>query len=506
MKILVTGGTGVVGTAAIPALLDAGHEIHLLSRHAEHDAAEFPAGVQAFPVDLGRDDDRLREAIAGCDGILHLAGIVEEHPPEITFDRINVAGTRRLLDAARAAGAPRLIYVSSLGADHGQSAYHRSKLRAEFLVRAYPGEWLILRPGAIYGPGDETLSMLLQMVRTLPAVPMVARGDQPFQPLWFADFGRVLVQALERRDLNRQVLELAGPETTTTEDVLRRLSALTDRKPARIPLPVELTELGVQALEAFDGAGKKLLRRAGIEAPLNPATLRMLLEGSIIPLRDHNALFSTFELTPTSLADGLQQLAELTIEQLPGEGVGALHSATYLADIHATPHDAAALLDLVCARLHDVMPLEFAAEPDAPESAHPGATMTAHIPGRGHIQVRLEERTPTTATFITLRGHPLAGVMQLETADLPDGVRFEVHIAAQPANAFDWLALRTIGGALQTINWRDVVRRVVQLSGGAAPGGVQHAGHTMDERETRDLRRFAERIVQRHHREHPAAK
>ncbi len=495
MKILVTGGTGVLGTAAVPALLRAGHTVRLLSRHAEHDARSFPDGVEAFAADVG-EPGQLAQAAEGCEVVLHLAGIVEEEPPEVTFEKVNVDGTRYLLASSARAGAPFFIYVSSLGAERGESAYHQSKRRAESLVRAYAGPWLILRPGDVYGPGDETISTLLKMLRGLPAVPVVARGDQPFQPLWFADLGQVFVQAVERRELAGQALELAGRDVTTTEDVLRRLEEITGCERPRLAWPVWLTEVGVQAIEAFGATGRKVLRRAGLDSPLNSSTLTMLLETSVIDDPGHNALVTVFSVEPTPLDEGLRMLADLQPEQTPGAGVGSVKRATFFADIRETPQTAAALLDRVCENIRDVMPIEFSAEPDAPTSAKPGETLTLQIAARGHVQVRLEERTRDRATFVTLEGHPIAGVMQLHTEDLPEGVRFSVNIVSQAANILDWLALHTLGASLQAANWRSVVQGVVALSGGGAPGGVQESHHILDGGEFERLRDYVDRIVQ----------
>lgn len=497
MKILVTGGTGVVGVAAIPALLGAGHEIRLLSRHAEHDAKGFPRGVEAFAADIA-DTVQLAGAVHGCDAVLHVAGIVEETPPDATFETINVQGTRNLLEAAEQVGAPPFIYLSSLGADRGESEYHKSKFRAEALVRDYPGPGVILRPGGVYGPGDETISMLLKMVRTLPLVPTVDDGEQPFQPLWHADLGWAIARIFERLDqFSGKTLELAGPDVTTTNDVVHRLSQITQRYPLRVTVPVWLAQIGTQALEAFGAAGQNLLRQAGLNAPINSAKLSMLREGNVIPTGADNALLSDLGLKLTPLQDGLEMLADMVPEQLPGEGVGALKHATYSAEIHHPPTSAAELLNRVCDHITEVMPIEFAAEPGAPTRAVEGATLTAEIKGRGNVQVRMEERTESRATFVTLESHPLAGVMQLHAEDIPGGVRFSVHTASQPANILDWIAMRTVGDTLQQENWRSVVRRVVEMSGGDAPEGVRRTAHAMDHTEVRDLKIWVDRLVQR---------
>lgn len=503
MKVLITGGTGVVGTGVIPAMLRAGHKVRVLSRHADEHAGEWPEGVESFAADIS-DADAVAAAIQECAAVLHVAGIVEEDPPDVTFERINLGGTRNVVAAAKKAGSPTLIYLSSLGAERGVSEYQQSKLRAEEIVRSYHGPWMIVRAGNVYGPGDETISVLLKMLRSLPAVPMVARGDQPFQPLWCHDLGAAMVALLERPEFAGRTLALAGPDVTTTEDVLRRLGEVTGRNVPRLAVPVWLTEVGVQMVEAFGGVGKRLLRSAGLEAPLNSAKLDMLLEENVIPAGTANAL-EELNVEPTSLDDGLDMLADMLPEQLPGDGVGAVRQTTYSAEIHDARFTAEELLTLVCDNIRDVMPIEFSAEPGAPSRAAVGRTLTAAIGGRGNVQVKLEERTPTRATFVTLEGHPIAGVMQLHVEPLDGAVRFNVHTAAQPANAVDWLAMRLVGDPVQRANWRAVVRRVVRLSGGHAPDGVQVASHPMDSTEAEDVRRFAEKIVRTRHREETAA-
>jgi NADH dehydrogenase len=499
MKILVTGGTGVVGIGAVPALLRAGHQVRLLTRHAERDAASFPEGVEPFAADIA-DPTPMRSAVAGCDGVLHIAGIVDEDPPEMTFQKINVDGTWHLLDAAAKSGEPFFIYVSSLGAERGQSDYHRSKRNAEELVRRYTGPWVILRPASVYGPGDETISMLLKMVRTLPVVPMVNDGAQPFQPLWYADLARVITQVMEKPELQGQTFEIAGPDVTTTDEIIRRLAAITGRNPPRLPVPAWLAQMGTQALDAFGAAGKKLIQNAGVGLPINSAKLSMLLEGNVIPDARGNALSETFQVEPTSLDVGLEMLADLLPEQLPGEGIGALQHSTYSAEIHGTNFSAAELIERVGENLVEIMPIEFAAEAGAPDRAAEGATYTAAIKGRGHVQVRLEDRTEQRLTFVTLEGHPLAGVMQLYAEDLADGLRFSVHLAAQPANVIDWVAAKIVGETMQEQNWRGVVQRVVRLSGGNAPAGVQRSTHKMGTQEARDLDVWVQRLVQRQQR------
>jgi NADH dehydrogenase len=156
----------VVGEAAVRALLRHGHTVRLLARHAEDDARAWPAGVEPWPGDVTRPETLVGSGDA-CDAVLHVVGIVDERPPAVTFQSVNVDGTRHVVAEAARAGVPHLVYVSSLGAERGASPYHRSKHAGEEIARTFGGRWIVVRPANVYGPGDAVISLLLKMVRTL---------------------------------------------------------------------------------------------------------------------------------------------------------------------------------------------------------------------------------------------------------------------------------------------------------------------------------------------------
>ncbi len=494
MKILVTGGTGVIGRGVIPALLKSGHEVRLLSRHAEADAKEWPRGpVEPFKADV-TDPATLRGAAEGCEVVVHITGIVEEAPPEVTYERVNVQGTRNMLDAAGKAGVRRFVYVSSLGADTGESAYHRSKLAGEQAAREFGGEWVVLRPGNVYGPGDEVITTLLKMVRALPAVPVVGEGGQRFQPVWYEDFGEAVARACNMEGLSGRVLEVAGREVTSTNDLIERMSKLTDRKPARIPVPSFLASLGV-GLAGMGSVGSKLASLLGVGLPLNEAKLTMLLEENLIREGRPNALTEVFHVEPTGLDEGLRLLADSVPEQLPDEGTGGLERKRFWADISGTAHTPQSLLKLFRERVQEIMPMEFAAEPGAARTIKRGLTLTASLPARGHIQMKVVEANERRVTLATVEGHPLAGVVQFSASREDGAVRFLVEIHARAANAIDWLAMSTVGAPMQDANWVQVVERVVGASGGQAPAGVQSESEVLDEQEAAQAEKRIQKLV-----------
>lgn len=494
MKVLVTGGSGVVGKAAVDHLLEHGHEVRLLSRHADHDARQWERGVEPFPGDVSTDEG-VRGAADGCGVVLHVAGIVAEHPPEVTFEGVNVEGTRRLVREAARAGADGFIYVSSLGAERGKSDYHRSKKAAEEVVRAeFGGRWMVLRPGNVYGPGDEVISLLLRMVRTLPAVPVVGGGDQPFQPMWVDDLGEALARAVEDSGPWGQTLDLAGPETTTTSELLDLLEEMTGRSPARLPVPELLAKLGTHAAEAV-----------GVDLPVKEDQLIMLTEENVIPPGGVNALTEVFGVTPTPLREGLRLLAEEQPEQLSSDGVGGLERQRYWADIRGSRLSADEVFRLVREEFYTLPPaglVEVGAETVGGTGLDEGETLTLALPLRGHIQVRCVEVAGGVATCVTLEGHPLSGVIRFMVEEpAPDTIRFEVRSYTRSADLIDRLGLAAGGSLAQSATWNAVVEAVVERSGGSTPAGVQETHETLDEEEARKVEAWVEEKVMRLHRE-----
>lgn len=485
MRVLVTGGSGVIGQAVLASLTQAGHEVRLFSRHASRHAREWPEGVEPWPGDVA-DAASVRGSADGCDAILHVAGIVEERPPTVTFSAVNVDGTRNIIAEADRAGVKRLVYVSSLGAERGESAYHRSKLEAEGLVRSMaPSRWTIVRPGNVYGPGDEVISVLLTMVRTLPAVPVIDGGDQRFQPVWADDVGDALVSALERGDLAGRTLEIAGPDTTSVNDVLDRLMKLTDREPSRIPVPGFLASLGA-----------KIAGWMGADLPINDDKLTMLAEENVVRSPDGNSLRSLLDREPTSLTDGLRKLADALPEQLPAEGVGSLKRKRFWAEIEGSRLSPEALFEHVRTNFSTLTPwhLEVGAEPGTPTVLDEGETLTMQLPARGHIQVRCAELTDRRLTLVTLAGHPLAGAVRMLTEPRGDRVRFEIQVYDRAAGVVDWLGLRAFGDILQNRTWIQTVENVVKESGGRADD-VKHESDTLDDDEAERINEWIAGMV-----------
>lgn len=485
MKVLVTGGTGVVGQAVVTELCRSGHAVRLLSRNATADAARWGDGVEAWPASV-TDPTKIRGSAEGCDLVLHVAGIVAESPPDVTFEGVNVEGTRNMVREAERAGTGRFIYISSLGADTGQSEYHRSKRAAEKIVAAFHGGWIILRPGNVYGPGDEMVSLLLKMVRTLPAVPVIAGGDDRFQPLWVDDLARATTAVLKRTDLHGRILDISGDDETSTNDLIDRFARITGRNPARIPIPGFLASAGAAIADVV-----------GAPLPINQSQLTMLREGNVIRAPGGNALTATLMIRPTPLDEALKMLADAQSEQLPDDGMGSLKRKRIWADISGSRHTPEELFELFRRDFNEATPgsVDAKAEPGTRTEIEQGGTLTMSLPLRGNVQVRVQELTPRKATLVTLAGHPLAGAVRFLSELRGDLVRFEVQVYDRPASFVDWLAIKAGGGAMQRNTWEHLVERIVAESGGSAARGVEHDEETLDEQQAELIEDWVKDLV-----------
>lgn len=491
MKVLVTMGTEVVGPVAVSALLERGHTVRLLSRSAARDAGQWKEGVEPLQGDVN-DPNIVRGAAEGCDAVLHLECTLHDLADgAVSEASAHIEGTRLLAEEAARAGARRFVLASSIAAARSHAGGHVVFHEAESIVRAFTGEWVILRLGDVYGPGDASVSLLLKMVRSLPAVPMRG-GEEHLQPIWSEDLALALAMSVDKEGIARRALDLAGPERVSEADIVKQLTEITDRSPAKIPVPEFLASLGEQ-----------LAKFLNISTPLASDKTAGGHADCLLDDSCENALTEVFGVTPTLLSQGLVKLADTLPEQLPSQGVGAMKRKRFWADIRGCECSADALFERFCARFGDILPIEVGAEHGTPASIAEGATLTLGLPMRGHIQVRVGEVKDRRITLLTLEGHPLAGAVGFAVQDHGDAVRFEIDVCDRAATRVDQFMMRTVGDLIQNANWRQVVKRVVEESGGKALEGVQMEAADLTDDEAKQVESWLEEMVLRRKREAP---
>lgn len=197
LRVALTGGTGFSGSFILPQLLAAGYDVVALARQPEVLAGKCRNVIAG---DLS-DEAALTKLVEGADVVLHVGGATSAQSRQDYFD-VNVEGTKRLFRLARSAHVSRFVYVSSLTAREPQLLdYGASKAAAEQFLLPFDDEdcdILILRPPAIYGPGDRAALPLFKLLQSGVAV-LPGRKSSRFSLLHVSDFAKVVCDSVEHK-------------------------------------------------------------------------------------------------------------------------------------------------------------------------------------------------------------------------------------------------------------------------------------------------------------------
>jgi nucleoside-diphosphate-sugar epimerase len=246
MKILVTGGTGFSGKALVRRLLDDKHTVVALDHKEGLKTQELRDWGAEVVIGSVTDTIVVRRCMQGVDVVQHLAAAFRElNVPNRFYDDVNVGGTRNVLQAAREAKVKKFIYCSTCGVhgnvDHppgGEDApikpadyYQRTKYEAEPFVLDYHRMGMnsvILRPAAIYGPGDpERFHMIFRRVAS-GTFPMFGNGRTLYHPLYIDNLVDALVLAMHPDRGQGEAYLIADEEYVSIEELIRRVATALD--------------------------------------------------------------------------------------------------------------------------------------------------------------------------------------------------------------------------------------------------------------------------------------
>ncbi len=272
MKALVTGATGFVGSHLVEALRSAGHDVAALVRTPGKAAALAALGVEQTPGHLG-NPDALARAVEGRDAIFHVAGLTAA-VAETEYLRANRDGTHALIEAVERAGAGQFIYVSSMAAAgpaaRGRplqgheppapvTAYGRSKLAGESVVRASRLPWTIVRPPMVYGPRDREVLKVFQLAR-LGLAPVFGDGTQELSAVHASDLARALMAVATAPAAVGATYYACHPETFTSAAFVRAVGHAAGTRVIVLRIPFTVGRLAL----AGTGAAARAAGRATI--------------------------------------------------------------------------------------------------------------------------------------------------------------------------------------------------------------------------------------------------
>ena len=243
MRVLLLGGTGLIGRRLAELLLDAGHAVVLGVR----ERSRVPAGMEAVEVDFARDHaagDWLPR-LDDIDAVVNAVGIIAPAPGQ-GFESIHVRAPLALFEACRQARVGRVVQLSAIGADEqAQSDYHRSKHQADQALLASGLSAVVVQPSLVFS-SEGASTRLFSTLAAMPLVPVPGDGRQQVQPVHLDDLCALVLACLEHPAPPARV-EAVGPEPLQLRDYLLRLRALLGlgRAPV-LPVPRPLVQLGAR--------------------------------------------------------------------------------------------------------------------------------------------------------------------------------------------------------------------------------------------------------------------
>ena len=250
--VVVFGGGGFLGRRLVDRLTAEGMTVRVAVRHPDPARIELRSmgfeRVTVVPADV-RDQASVAAAIAGADAVVNAVSAYIEKGG-VTFEAVHVRGAENVAREAAAAGVARLVLVSGIGADPDSSSpYIRARGRGELIVRqAFPGA-TIVRPGAMFGPGDALFGTLAALARLLPALPLIGGGSTRLQPIFVEDVAEAISSILSDPGTVGRTYELAGPKVYTLRELVNMTLQLMGKRRLLVPIPFAVAEVQARLFE-----------------------------------------------------------------------------------------------------------------------------------------------------------------------------------------------------------------------------------------------------------------
>ncbi|MDQ3966734.1 MAG: NAD(P)H-binding protein, partial [Actinomycetota bacterium] len=229
MKVLVSGGTGLLGQGFLRVLQEAGeHEARCLVRPTSHTER-----LKGFELRYGdaEDADSMEKALRGTDAFVHIAGI--EYTPQV-------------LEAMHWAGVERLVVVSSTSAYSRFEFQSAPRLTNEALLPESGLRWTVVRPSMIYGTElDHNMHKLLRFLDRFPIFPLFGDGENLWQPVYYEDLVRGLYAALTRPGTEGEIYDLPGKRPLRYVDLVRAAAGALGKKARIVRIPAEPVRRGL---------------------------------------------------------------------------------------------------------------------------------------------------------------------------------------------------------------------------------------------------------------------
>lgn len=252
--IVVTGASGYLGSHISRKLAEAGLAVRAMVRNKAY--AQKEGRLEGLNVEWAQADVTRPETMAavldGAEAVVHTVAIAIEKGGS-TYEKINYQGTVNVVNAAKAAGVQRMIYISQLGADANLPyRFLASKGKGQDYVTASGLDWTAFQPSVIWGPEDEFANSFARLIPLTPIIfPIVGDETSLFQPVWVEDVATSVLKALNDATTIGKAFQLGGPQVLTLEEIERRTLQAIGRRRWMVHFPMPLLRIFVALMETL---------------------------------------------------------------------------------------------------------------------------------------------------------------------------------------------------------------------------------------------------------------
>jgi len=252
--ILVTGGTGFVGTHVVHALRARELPVRVLVRDRRRGSRALAWGAELVEGDV-TEPASLHDATDGVEAVVHLVAIIKGSPAD--FERVMSQGARNVVAAAKSAGVRRFVLASALGVDERTKdavPYFATKWEMERAVRESGIDHVILRPSFVFARDGGVLPTFVRVARFAPVTPIIGSGTRRLQPIWIEDIAEYYARAVDEPAAVNRTFEVGGPDVVTWNDLWERLKRVLGVRRPSLHVPIGVMRAQAALTERLPGA------------------------------------------------------------------------------------------------------------------------------------------------------------------------------------------------------------------------------------------------------------
>jgi NADH dehydrogenase len=293
MMILVTGGAGVMGSRLVRELVKAGNRVRVLTLPKDPNVSRIDGlDCEILYGDVS-DADSLKGVFEGVTTVYHLAAIIIAYDSGL-FQKINVDGTKNMVEGAASAGAKHFVYVSSASAiSPNASPYARSKMEADCIVTSQEKmSFTIVRPTLVYDRnGGQEFMMFMDYLKKYPVVPFIGRGRAKKNPVFVDDFVQGMLAIANNPKTYGKIYNFSGGEEVSMWDLAHLMLKNQGLSKLFIPIPIPICRL-----LAF------IMEKTVKHPPLTGYGISRIVQDANL---DHSAATEDIGYNPVSIREGL---------------------------------------------------------------------------------------------------------------------------------------------------------------------------------------------------------